>query len=497
MNHKTKKRAKAIILAVAMTFSTVAIYSFGAEDGGFTDTNGHWAEEYIDRWTSDGVIFGFGDGTFQPDSNVTRAEFSSILNQIYTYSRIVPNTFDDICDSDWHSEIFQRLVAAGVVIPDVNNMIHPDTALSRGELFAMTARAFEIPPVPGSTTFSDNASIEDSLRPYVRALQDAGLITGYEERDGFEIRADRLLTRAEMLVVLDRADTVRMERLEDSPIHTPIPTPARVNTNPHSFRDSLIPSPVQLPIPTSTPTLPHNSTLPPWHSINTPTPTQTPFHTPTPMQFDPSFTSTPTPTLFSPSFTSTPTPTLLSPSFTSTPTPMLLNPTFAPTPTLMPQNPTFTPTPFTPSPTVVNVIPPAQAPSRPDSINATEFELEVLRLVNIERANHGLRPLEWDARAATAARNHSIDMATRGFFSHICPSGRGPRDRLRAAGHSIGVTYMSSSENISTGRATPEIAVTQFMRSNSHRASILGREYTHLGVGFHELRWTQLFLSIR
>ena len=502
MNHKTKKRTKAVILAVVMTFSTVAFYSFGAVNSGFTDTTGHWAEEYIDRWTADGVIFGYGDGTFQPDNNVTRAEFSSILNQLYTHPTIVPNTFADVCDTDWHSEIFQRLVASGVVIPDANNRIHPNVALNRGELFAMVARAFEIDPIPGNTTFLDNASIEASIRPYVRALHDAGLVTGYEERGGFEIRADRLLTRAEMLVVLDRANTMRLESLETRPAQGP--ATARPNTNSSSFREPPMPSPGHIPATLTPTTLPPQgthtptpTTMPPL-SVHTPTPTTMPplsTHTPTqptgtPVSEHTQMPNTPTQTPFH-----TPTPVQFSPSFTSTPTPTI----FIATPTPMPQNPTVTPTPipFTPSPTIVQVITPPQVPSQPSSTNATEFELEVLRLVNIERANHGLPPVEWDDRAATAARGHSVDMVTRGFFAHICPSGRGPRERLRAVGHTMGGTYRSSAENISRGRPTPQIAVTAWMNSGQHRINILNREYTHMGAGFHQNFWTQLFLTMR
>lgn len=123
--------------------------------------------------------------------------------------------------------------------------------------------------------------------------------------------------------------------------------------------------------------------------------------------------------------------------------------------------------------------------------------MEVLRLINIERVNHGLPTVEWDARAASAARGHSIDMVTRSFFSHTCPSGRGPRDRLRAVGHNIGSTYWSSAENISRGRGSPQSVVTAWMSSGPHRVNILNREYTHMGVGFHGNHWTQLLLSIR
>lgn len=48
----------------------------------FLDTEGHWAEEAIDKAADKGVVAGFEDGTFHPDESVTRAQLCSILNRL-------------------------------------------------------------------------------------------------------------------------------------------------------------------------------------------------------------------------------------------------------------------------------------------------------------------------------------------------------------------------------------------------------------------------------
>ena len=46
------------------------------------DAAGHWAEEHI-RWAMDkGLMTGYGDGTWQPDRPVTRAELAAVLHRL-------------------------------------------------------------------------------------------------------------------------------------------------------------------------------------------------------------------------------------------------------------------------------------------------------------------------------------------------------------------------------------------------------------------------------
>jgi uncharacterized protein YkwD len=142
-------------------------------------------------------------------------------------------------------------------------------------------------------------------------------------------------------------------------------------------------------------------------------------------------------------------------------------------------SPTPTPTPNpTPTPT-------------PQPVDAAAFEQEVFRLVNIERSNNGIDPLQWNDHLAGAARTHSADMATRNYFSHISPDGVGPDTRISNA--RIGISYRTWAENCANGQRTPEAVVDTWMNSPGHKAKILNPALTHIGVGFHNYYWTQKF----
>jgi len=121
------------------------------------------------------------------------------------------------------------------------------------------------------------------------------------------------------------------------------------------------------------------------------------------------------------------------------------------------------------------------------------FEREVFRLSNVERANYGIAPLQWHEGLTVVSRDFSRDMYTRDFFSHTCPDGGTPWDRMAAAG----ITGWGwAGENLFAGPRTPRDAVNGWMNSPGHRANILAPGATHLGVGFYNFFWTQKFIAV-
>lgn len=105
-------------------------------------------------------------------------------------------------------------------------------------------------------------------------------------------------------------------------------------------------------------------------------------------------------------------------------------------------------------------------------------EQTMLAFVNEQRASNGLRPLQLDQALAGAARAHSADMFTAGYFGHVSPSGVSPVDRIDRAG----ARYRIVGENIAYA-PTVALADSGLMRSPEHRANILRPDFTHVGIG--------------
>jgi uncharacterized protein YkwD len=141
----------------------------------------------------------------------------------------------------------------------------------------------------------------------------------------------------------------------------------------------------------------------------------------------------------------------------------------------------------------------------PDSLpvaddRATEIEWHIRFLTNQQRLWQKVPPLEASPALADVARAHSRDMLARGFFDHISPEGRSPRDRV--VGH--GLTFALVAENIYSLLDGPTDAtdvasrmVTGWMKNAGHRRNILEARLTQIGVGVavseRQVVATQLF----
>ncbi len=146
------------------------------------------------------------------------------------------------------------------------------------------------------------------------------------------------------------------------------------------------------------------------------------------------------------------------------------------------------------APTTAQAAAPAGAGKDEAYTTAPAAEQSIWKLLNADRAHAHLPPVAWDAQLARVARAHSADMQAHGFFGHNSPTTGAPADRAKKAG--IDANFIA--ENVARA-VTPGEAERGLMNSPGHRANILSREATHVGVGVvydptsREILVTQLF----
>ena len=125
--------------------------------------------------------------------------------------------------------------------------------------------------------------------------------------------------------------------------------------------------------------------------------------------------------------------------------------------------------------------------------SVSSYETEVIRLVNEIRTQNGLGILKEDWELSRVARYKSEDMKNNNNFSHTSPTYGSPFDMMKK----FGISYRSAAENIAKGQRTPQEVVNAWMNSSGHRANILNKNYTHIGIGYVKSGniWTQMFIS--
>lgn len=100
------------------------------------------------------------------------------------------------------------------------------------------------------------------------------------------------------------------------------------------------------------------------------------------------------------------------------------------------------------------------------------YENRVVYWTNVKRRRHGLPALRKRACPDHYAESWVRHLARTGSFYHQDVTRMFSCHRVRVAG-----------ENLARGNVTPRQVVNAWMRSPEHRANILKRRYTHIGVG--------------
>jgi uncharacterized protein YkwD len=138
-------------------------------------------------------------------------------------------------------------------------------------------------------------------------------------------------------------------------------------------------------------------------------------------------------------------------------------------------------------------IPETSVPETEDE-GSTEssFAEQVVKLVNQERAKNGLNPVTLDKTIEAAGLVRAKEIAV--SFSHTRPNGSSFSTVLKEQG----ISYRGAGENIAMGYKTPEAVMEAWMNSDGHRANILNKNFTEIGVGHYQSEdgknhWTQLF----
>lgn len=192
-----------------IAYGNTATASKDTEAPSFSDTNGHWAEKQISEWASKKWVNGYMDGSFKPDAFISRGEFMAFINRSFGFQEQAPIQYTDVSASGWMRDEVAKAVKAGYITGYADGKVRADRPISRQEAAVIVARLLLLDETVNRQAvggFSDITMIAKWSRGAVGAVAEAGMMKGYGDQS---FRPNALITRAEAVVTLDRAVTVR------------------------------------------------------------------------------------------------------------------------------------------------------------------------------------------------------------------------------------------------------------------------------------------------
>lgn len=144
-------------------------------------------------------LFGYPEGTFGPENNMTRAEVAQMFyNLLLDQDVIITKTFDDVPAGAWYAKAVNTLASLGVVSGVGNGDFEPERSITRAE-FTSIAMKFAEGKTGGTNIFSDVKSTDWFYRAVVNSTQ-YGWIHGYG--DG-TFRPNNPITRVEVTAIVN------------------------------------------------------------------------------------------------------------------------------------------------------------------------------------------------------------------------------------------------------------------------------------------------------
>lgn len=240
-NHQTNtsvwnrlRRGLAGLLALALLLgllpgTVVSAYAANASS--------NWAMPYAQKLVDWGVMRGDISGSLRLGDSITRAEFVTLMNRAYGYTKMGEHPFTDVRSRDWYAEDIAIAYNMGYFHGTSPTTASPLMRVSREQATVLLARNMMLQTKAGeSLGFSDSRTLSEWSRGLVAAAAESGLVSGMS--DG-SFQPKRNITRGEVAAMLVRA------------IGTPIQTPGdhtlgnvygnvTVNTAGVKLRDGVI-----------------------------------------------------------------------------------------------------------------------------------------------------------------------------------------------------------------------------------------------------------------
>lgn len=162
----------------------------------------YWYSESIQYIFDRGIVTGFPDGTYRPESTITRAEAMTMIGRaLGLKTDATKHYFKDVKTDSYAAGYINKAFELGYIKGVTSTSFHPESPIKRGDMAVIMKRVFELTSSGGST-FSD----VDASKYYADAIQatyENGIVQGYKIDNTF--RPEASITRAENAEILSKS----------------------------------------------------------------------------------------------------------------------------------------------------------------------------------------------------------------------------------------------------------------------------------------------------
>jgi uncharacterized lipoprotein YddW (UPF0748 family) len=198
----------------------------------FSDVQNHWARLFIETLAQRGIVSGFPNRTFRPNTSMTRAEFAAIIAKAFTkQAKRQYVGFVDVPSTHWAASVIKQVYEAGFISGFPDGRFRPEDRISKVQALVALVSGLDMASKVKSDLVSalpliyqDAASIPNYARDKVAIATRAGLVANYPNPK--LLAANIAVTRADVAVLIYQALVYLGEasRIESKYIVVPPPS---------------------------------------------------------------------------------------------------------------------------------------------------------------------------------------------------------------------------------------------------------------------------------
>ncbi|WP_066426383.1 S-layer homology domain-containing protein [Anabaena sp. 4-3] len=203
----------------------------------FIDLAGHWAGAFVEALVNKGIISGFPDGTFAPNSPITRAQYAALIAKTFNLPANNQLTqFKDVKSNFWAASAIKQAAQMGFISGFPDGTFRPGQNLTKVQAIVSVVNGLKLTGGSANvlSVYGDRAQIPSYATNAVATATAKKLVVNYPDTRYIEPLRD--ITRAEVASLIYQALVATgQEPAIASPyiIHPEVELPAFTDLNGH------------------------------------------------------------------------------------------------------------------------------------------------------------------------------------------------------------------------------------------------------------------------